>query len=1221
MPKKNDVSVKYQKMSHTEHVLAKPDSYIGSIELEDTDQYVLNDADASDIKIEKKKFQFCPGFYKCFDELIVNAFDHWKRQQILNKTEDNIRQVDNIKVEITDSEIIVMNDGDGIDIEIIPKYKKYPVELIFGTLLTSTNYDDTQKREWGGRNGYGAKLANIFSLEMTIETVDANRKKKYIQTFSNNMKNKTTPKITNYSKSPYTKITWRPDFKRFNMTTIDHDHMSLLKKRVYDIGACTDQFVHVWLNKKKLPYKKFVKYASFYIKDKPFACYKENKWTVIATYNDTEEFEQVSFVNGINTTRGGKHVDYITNQIKDKLVKLIEKKHKKKVKGAYIKNQLMIFVNSTVINPSFDGQTKETLKTNKQNFGYSVTIPKEFIQKLFKTEITERILRQTAYKDNKDLEKTDGKKKARINVPKLCDANWAGTKKSKDCTLILTEGDSAKTMAIAGLSVVGRDAYGVFPLKGKILNVRDASINDISNNKELCSIKKILGLQSGHEYTLEELNTNWPLRYGKILIMTDQDHDGSHIKGLVINVFDHLWPQLLNNHFISSMLTPIIKATKGKRSNSFYTIQEYEVWKKTVDKKGWKIKYYKGLGTSTTKEAKEYFRDLKIVNYCHSDEGVIATEQTEGFIQINKNKEKCKIDLAFNKKRADDRKQWLNLYNRDLILDNTQTEVTFNEFIDKELIHFSNASNDRSIPDIRDGFKPSIRKIIFSCFKRNLVHEIKVAQLAGYVSENAAYHHGEKSLEGAIVGLAHDFIGSNNLNLLKPIGQFGSRLHGGKDCAQSRYIYTQLSTLTRKMFNVNDDYIYTYLDDDGQKIEPEAYCPILPMVLINGSEGIGTGFSSKIPRYNPNDLATFIKNKLNGVTNENNIVIQPWYRGLKGTIEKTSSTSYISKGQYRFINHSTIEITELPVGVWTEKYVEWLHKVSSVKKNKTLKYYTDYSTESQVSIKLEFDQYKLADLHSQATVNGITGIEKFLKLTKSINTTNMWLFNTKRKIVKYNNVNAIIEEWFHYRYKTYEQRKVYLLAKLKHELNLIFYKVKFINEFIQDTIDIRNKTKQSIMDLLEEKEYPKLNIHINMDTIRANTATVNTATVNTDTVNTATVNTATVNPHHTNYDYILKMNLYTLTKEEIESLTNKRDNKQIEFDTLTAQTIKKMWMTEINECIKLYNKINTQKNKKHNPIKKTNNISKKDSTKGSKKGTKKGTKKGSKKGTKKGTKK
>ena len=1173
MPKsKKDVSLKYQKMSHTEHVLAKPDSYIGSIELEETEQYILNDTDSSNIKIDKKTFQFCPGFYKCFDELIVNAFDHWKRQQMYNKTEDNIRVVENIKVIIEDQQVTVMNDGDGIDIEKIPKHDKYPVELIFGTLLTSTNYDDTEKREWGGRNGYGAKLANIFSLEMTVETVDANRKLKYVQTFKNNMKDKTKPNITKCSKSPYTKITWKPDFKRFNMTHIDTDHMNLLKKRVYDIGACTDQFVSVYLNKKKISNKKFVKYTSLYLGKRPYVIQEEDGWTVVATYNNDEVFNQVSFVNGINTVRGGKHVDFVVNQIKDKMVDMIQKKHKKKVKGAYVKNQLMVFINATVVNPIFDGQTKETLKTNKQKFGHTITIKKEFIQKLYKTEITERILQQTAYKDNKDLEKTDGKKKTRINVPKLCDANLAGTKKSKDCTLILTEGDSAKTMAIAGLSVVGRDTYGVFPLKGKILNVREASINDISNNKEITSIKKILGLQSNVEYTFESLQKEWPLRYGRILIMTDQDHDGSHIKGLVINLFDHLWPQLLDNKFMCSMLTPIIKASKGKISKSFYTIQDYEKWKKIRNNHKWKIKYYKGLGTSTTKEAKEYFKELKIVYYTRENTEVVSNiNNAEFLIQKKKNLESCRIDLAFNKKRANDRKEWLYKYDRNIILDSAQEDVTFNEFIDKELIHFSNASNDRSIPDIRDGFKPSIRKIMYSCFKRNLTSELKVAQLAGYVSENSAYHHGEKSLEGAIVGLAHDFVGSNNLNLLLPVGQFGSRLHGGKDCAQSRYIFTQLSKLTRKMFNPSDDHIYTYLDDDGYKIEPESYCPILPMVLINGSEGIGTGFSSKIPKYNPNDLAKYIKNKLNGVLKEDNVDMHPWYKGFKGIVHKIDARTYITKAVYHFVNNSTVHITELPVGMWTEKYIETLDKLSSVKKNKILKHYTDHSTESDVSIHLEFDRYALSELLSKPDGIEMTALEKYLKLTKTISISNMWLFNKDRRIVKYTSIKDIIEEWFGYRHQMYVKRKDYLIQKLEKELNIIFYKVKFIKEFIDNTIEIRNKSKQSIIDMLIGKEYPKL--HINIDDTDEKTKS---------------------------YDYLLKMNLYTLSKEEVESLTNKRDMKQIELDTLKETTIKKMWIKEVDDFIHLYNKkISKKKSNVDNSKKSSKQSSKKTSKKSS----------------------
>jgi len=529
--------------------------------------------------------------------------------------------------------------------------------------------------------------------------------------------------------------------------------------------------------------------------------------------------------------------------------------------------------------------------------------------------------------------------------------------------------------------------------------------------------------------------------------------------------------------------------------------------------------------------------------------------------------------LAFNKKRANDRKEWLYKYDRNIILDSAQEDVTFNEFIDKELIHFSNASNDRSIPDIRDGFKPSIRKIMYSCFKRNLTSELKVAQLAGYVSENSAYHHGEKSLEGAIVGLAHDFVGSNNLNLLLPVGQFGSRLHGGKDCAQSRYIFTQLSKLTRKMFNPSDDHIYTYLDDDGYKIEPESYCPILPMVLINGSEGIGTGFSSKIPKYNPNDLAKYIKNKLNGVLKEDNVDMHPWYKGFKGIVHKIDARTYITKAVYHFVNNSTVHITELPVGMWTEKYIETLDKLSSVKKNKILKHYTDHSTESDVSIHLEFDRYALSELLSKPDGIEMTALEKYLKLTKTISISNMWLFNKDRRIVKYTSIKDIIEEWFGYRHQMYVKRKDYLIQKLEKELNIIFYKVKFIKEFIDNTIEIRNKSKQSIIDMLIGKEYPKL--HINIDDTDEKTKS---------------------------YDYLLKMNLYTLSKEEVESLTNKRDMKQIELDTLRETTIKKMWIKEVDDFIHLYNKkISKKISKKKSNVDNSKQSSKQSSKKTSKK--------------------
>lgn len=451
--------------------------------------------------------------------------------------------------------------------------------------------------------------------------------------------------------------------------------------------------------------------------------------------------------------------------------------------------------------------------------------------------MVETILSFAKFKQDQLLKKSDGSgKRTRISgLAKLDDANNAGGRNAGQCTLILTEGDSAKSLAVSGLSVVGRDNFGVFPLRGKLLNVREASNAQIMANAEISAIKQILGLRQGVVY-----KDTASLRYGHLMIMTDQDYDGSHIKGLIINFFDHFWPSLLKiSGFLLEFITPIVKASKGKGANrkevSFFTIPEYEAWKgRNDDGKGWVLKYYKGLGTSTTEDAKKYFSDLG--------------KHLKPF-QAADDESRVLIDMAFSKKKADDRKEWLRGYVEGTFMDHSIPEIPLVDFVNKELILFSRADNIRSIPSAVDGFKPGQRKILFACFKRNLKSEIKVAQLAGYVSEHSAYHHGEVSLCMTIVNMAQVFVGSNNLNLLEPLGQFGTRLQGGKDAASPRYIFTNLSKLARTIFHPHDDPLLNYLNDDGQSIEPEWYIPILPMLLVNGGDGIGTGWSTAIPNY------------------------------------------------------------------------------------------------------------------------------------------------------------------------------------------------------------------------------------------------------------------------------------------------------------------------------------------------------------------------------------
>ena len=194
--------------------------------------------------------------------------------------------------------------------------------------------------------------------------------------------------------------------------------------------------------------------------------------------------------------------------------------------------------------------------------------------------------------------------------------------------------------------------------------------------------------------------------------------------------------------------------------------------------------------------------------------------------------------MVFNKKRSNDRKKWLADYNREDYLNTSEDKITYEDFINKDLRHFSKYDNDRSIPSLVDGLKISLRKILYSAFKKGLKTEIKVAQFSGYVSEHSGYHHGEASLNGAIIGLSQNFVGSNNINLFSPNGQFGTRLMGGKDAASERYIFTKLNSITRIIYPEIDDNILNYLEDDGDKVEPIFYMPIIPMILVNGTKGI-----------------------------------------------------------------------------------------------------------------------------------------------------------------------------------------------------------------------------------------------------------------------------------------------------------------------------------------------------------------------------------------------
>jgi DNA topoisomerase-2 len=961
---------------------------------------------------------------------------------------------------------------------------------------------------------------------------------------------KGTPIITKSTAKPYTIIEFAPDLNRFGIDNIDEDTLQLMKKRVIDITACTNKNVSVFLDDKKLDCKTLEKYVNYYLDPDTERVYEEisDRWEVVVAVNPDTKFEQVSFVNGISTVKGGKHVDHVVNAIIKKVQAIVStkgiKRKKLELKPAHIKDNIFVFIRSTIENPAFDSQIKEYLTTPATKFGSKFDVSDKFIEKLIKTSLIDRAVKLSDFKDNLGLQKNSGKKTTSIRgIDKLDDANKAGTSESLKCTLILTEGDSAKALAVAGLGVVGRDYFGVFPLKGKVLNVRDITLKKVSDNSEINNLVKIMGLKFNTKKGKDKEETLKDLRYGRIMIFTDADVDGSHIKGLLMNLFSIFWPELLEiPGFLISLATPILKVKKSKEMQNFYTMTEFNTWKETIDNiKQWDIKYYKGLGTSTSEEAKEYFTDFE-------DKSIAYTVCDKPEDEMNKELSIDKIELAFDKKRSEDRKMWLKTYDKDNIIEQTQKKVYYHEFIDKELIHFSDYDCKRSIPCLCDGLKPSLRKILFSCFKRNLKKEIKVAQLAGYVSENSAYHHGEQSLYDSIIGMAQDFVGANNIELLEPKGQMGTRLQGGKDSASPRYIFTNLNELTFHIFNQLDNPLLEYNEDDGKKIEPLWYLPILPLILVNGSEGIGTGFSTKVP---PHDPEVIVRNLINLMDEKPLEKMTPYFRGFKGCVEFKGINDYgleqyINRGIYKIIDDTTVVIDELPIGKWTDDYKTFLEtllydkSVESKGNKQCLVDFSNNSTEKIVNYTLKFKKEDLNELKQK------NDFENVFKLTDSkyTNYSNMHLYNNKGIICKYDSAEEIMKEFYFIRLVYYSKRKDYMLKTMQKELDIYQAKVRFIEEFISGEINILQKEDEEIEAMLLERNYPKFGNSEEEDDSYS-------------------------------YEYLLNMKIKSLTKKKIDELKKLYESKLALFNDLQSKSDKDLWKEDLYKFLEVYkSKIN-----------------------------------------------
>jgi len=1071
----------YSRYSQKDHIYNITDSYCGS---DEKTERIVRALDIENMKILEKEITLPQAVENIFVEISSNAGDNVARAI------KNNRDPGEVFIEMTKKRITVRNGGAPIPIEINTKENMWAPEMIFGTLLTSSNYDKTKVRTECGRNGYGAKLTNIFSNFFQVTVGDPFNQKHYKQIWRDNMSIKEDPVITNFSpkSKAFVEVTYEMDFERFGYTEFPDEAFELFARHAADMSFT--QKVPVTFNGHRFNIRKAEEYAKLSVVDGQI----NNHIVYYEWYPGTETFNKrgvnyardkkavpkteicvvdtpdkgmiVSFVNGKWTHNNGVHADAAFKAISHDLLELVnntgkkgkKKKRSQKLYVSDVKKHVTIIVNCWIEDPKFDSQYKAELKAPSPSF----KIDEKILKPILKWELMARLYAELDAKNFRAASKSDGKKRRHINVTKLEDANKAGTVESKNCTLWVTEGDSAMAFAVKALGNIprGRDYIGLFPLKGKPLNVMNASQDQIYGNDEINTLKEVLGIKERVNY-LDDENFN-ELRYGHFMILADSDDDGKHILGLILNLFHCKYPSLLARNYVMYLRTKIVEIKKGKRKIKFYTQHEYDLWKEqNPDYKTWKHSYFKGLGSSEDEDIAEEFKAPKIVT------------------SVYDNLAPYTLQLAFDSRLSDKRKDWLANWVPDYSVEQLSVQP-ISSFINHEFIQFSITDLSRSIPRFMDGLKTSQRKILWGAMikwgakiGKQDSNKMKVSRFASQISDVCAYKYGEKSLEGAIVSMAQDFIGSNNLPYLCRHGQMGTRSRSGKDAASSRYIYTKPEWWVPLVFRKEDKPLLNIVIDEGEEIEPVTFYPIIPMQLINGALGIGTGHSTFIPNYNPLDICYWLEAKILGCTLPE---IKPWYREFDGEIEikvkkptpKTESededfteteedsddpdnvlTDRFTKRSMRTTGcfeitgnvRKKVIVKEIPVGRSIFKYKTFLDKLREEKK---ITRYDNHSTHD----KPHFEIYGMK-----------TATLRTLKLIKSYGLSNMVMLDNYNRPVKYKDESEILETFYHLRLECYRKRKEYIINNIGEKIKILNEKIRFILAVIKGHEIVKSNPK------------------------------------------------------------------------------------------------------------------------------------------------------------------
>jgi len=1091
----------FQWLSQHEAVLHRPDAYVGPNDPAAAEGWLLD----AELKRRRREWLLSPIFMKIFDEVLVNALDASTR-------DGEVRKIA-VAFDRAGGAVSVQNDGRGIPIKLFVRdgveTDRYIPDVIFSELSAGSNFDDDQTRLVGGRNGVGVSCCNIWSTLFEIEVEDGQRS--FQQTFRANLTERGAPVIAAKAGRGRVAVRYVPDYARLGIDLAASAECleELLRTRAAEAAVCARLGVALSFNGAKLPCKAAHFAAELFGSDSALLTESFGRSEggpgldlTVGARRQSEPY--CGFVNGVRCD-GGTLQAHVFEKLLRVLADVVKKqKLDVHLRPQTVKEHLAVLAIARVDKPRFTSQGKEALSTPSKAFGFALEFGDRFALKLAKLPCVEALLKaEVEHQLALSLKKVAPTKRgADVAIDKY-DPALDCRRTPLECTLILTEGDSAKALATAGIAVVGREKYGIFPLRGKELNVRNCPLARAVANKEIAALLKILNVSPGGGVE--------GLRYGSITVMSDQDADGSHICGLILNTIQVFYPRIIEARpdFVRRIVTPLLKATPTGSGpvQAFFSLQAYDAWAPSVDLRRFTIKYYKGLGSSTVREAKEIFRDLARHTMAFTWDARAAD----------------RLQAFFDDKMADERKRILTEeYDPKASVDYAQAQLSVSDFLMQDMVHFSTYSNFRGLPSAIDGLTPARRKALYYFFN-HVKGEVKVSQAAAGVAQKTMYLHGETSIIESIVGLAQEIVGTNNVALLLPIGQFGSRLDKPSVHAAPRYIFTALSNIARALFPPEDDAVLERRVEEGERIEPVHYVPVVPLILINGATGIGTGFATNVPCHALPSVVECCRAALAGRAAPEP---EPHYEGFAGRLEVTPR-SVVTHGAFRRLGPSSILVTELPVGRWTDPFLK------DLKEGEKMKYpvagVVNQSTEARVNIEVHF-------------VNPIEAVAdedlaKALRLSSSEACSHMYLFDAAYKLRLFETYDAIVQEHARERLRVNERRKAALLQDLQRRRDRAEVRARFIELVITGALKLTGLRRAALeAELRDVHGLPPLPDAAG----------------------------------ELGYDAVLKLDFASCTAEHIEKLQRERAALAASLAELEAKTPASMWSEDLDRLLEAH---------------------------------------------------